>query len=59
MSQQAKPIHRLKDPDFRHAEAAMLRAAQKAQRLAREAGFEPVVRQSTQTEQPARTDPQE
>ena len=45
MSQHPEPVHRLKDPDFRQAEAAMKRAAEKAQRQAREAGLEPVVRQ--------------
>ncbi|MBF0155041.1 MAG: hypothetical protein HQL64_14975 [Magnetococcales bacterium] len=45
MSQHAEPLHRLTDPDFRQAEAALKRAAEKAQRQAREAGLEPVVRQ--------------
>ncbi|MEO5362430.1 MAG: hypothetical protein H7838_02210 [Magnetococcus sp. DMHC-8] len=46
MSQRDEPVHRLNDPDFRHAEVALKRAAEKAQRQAREAGLEPVVRQS-------------
>ncbi|MBF0419433.1 MAG: hypothetical protein HQL78_04630 [Magnetococcales bacterium] len=45
MTQPAEPVRRLNDPDFRRAEAALHRAAEKAQHLAREAGLEPVVRQ--------------
>lgn len=37
-------VRRLTNPDFRRAEVAMQRAAEKAQRQIREAGFEPVVR---------------
>lgn len=46
MSQHSEPAHRLQDHDFRQAEAAMKRAAEKAQHQAREAGLEPVVRQA-------------
>lgn len=52
MSQHLEPTHRLNDPDFRQAEAAMKRAAEKAQRQAREAGLEPVVRQTEETKKP-------
>lgn len=44
MSQQPEPVRRLANPDFRRAEVAIRRAAEKAQRQIREAGFEPVVR---------------
>ncbi|MBF0192829.1 MAG: hypothetical protein HQL99_17080 [Magnetococcales bacterium] len=44
MSQQPEPVRRLTNPDFRRAEVAIQRAAEKAQRQIREAGFEPVVR---------------
>ena len=47
MPQQTKPPFRLDDPDFRNADVALRRAAEKAQRKAREAGLEPVVRQPT------------
>lgn len=49
MSQQPESVRRLPDPDFRLAEIAMQRAAEKAQRRIREAGFEPVVRMPTPT----------
>lgn len=52
MSQHPEPVHRLKDPDFRQAEVAIKRAAEKAQRQAREAGLEPVVRQPEPTAKP-------
>ncbi|MBF0401528.1 MAG: hypothetical protein HQL90_12280 [Magnetococcales bacterium] len=52
MSQHDEPVRRLNDPDFRHAEAALKRAAEKAQRQAREAGLEPVVRQSQPVTKP-------
>ena len=45
MSQHPEKVKRLKDPDFRLAEVALQRAARKAQRLAREAGLEPVINQ--------------
>jgi len=35
--------HRLDDPDFRNAEVALRRAAEKAQERARQAGYEPVI----------------
>jgi hypothetical protein len=56
MSQHIDPVHRLKDPDFRQAEAALHRAAEKAQRQAREAGLEPIVRQPEPTEKPTKDD---
>jgi hypothetical protein len=37
-------VHQWVDPDFREAEAALRRAAKKAQRRAQEAGLEPIVR---------------
>lgn len=43
MHENTQTVHRLDDPDFRHAEIALRRAAIKAQRQAREAGLEPVV----------------
>ncbi|MEA3643581.1 MAG: hypothetical protein VBE63_27175 [Lamprobacter sp.] len=43
MQENTQTVHRLDDPDFRHAEIALRRAAMKAQRQAREAGLEPVV----------------
>lgn len=52
MSQQPEPVHRLKDPDLLQAEAALKRAAEKAQRQARDAGLEPVVRQPEPTAKP-------
>ena len=52
MSQYAESVQRLNDPDFRQAEAAMKRAAEKAQRQAQEAGLEPVVRQAEPTGKP-------
>ena len=57
MSQHSKPAHRLNDPDFRQAEAALRRAAEKAQRQARVAGLEPVVRHPEPTGQPDQTVP--
>lgn len=36
--------HRLDDPDFRNAEIALKRTAEKAQQLARAAGFTPVIK---------------
>lgn len=45
MTQPPKTVRRLNDPDLRHAEVALHRAAKKAQRRAREAGLEPVVYQ--------------
>ena len=35
--------HRLDDPDFRNAEVALRRAAEKAQERARQAGSEPII----------------
>ncbi|MBF0435748.1 MAG: type II toxin-antitoxin system HicB family antitoxin [Magnetococcales bacterium] len=43
MTQPAEPVRRLNDPDFRRAEAALHRAAAKAQQQAREAGLEPII----------------
>ena len=45
MSQRTEPARRLNDPDFRRAEAALHRAAAKAQQQARDAGLEPVILQ--------------
>jgi len=53
MPQKIKPPFRLDDPDFRNAEIALRRAAEKAQRQAREAGLEPVVRRPITTDQPS------
>ena len=52
MSQHAEPVHRLTDPDFRQAEAALHHAAEKAQQQAREAGLEPVIRRDPSEHQP-------
>ena len=38
----ARPPRRLEDPDFRNAEIAMQRAAERARRRARRIGTEPV-----------------
>ena len=35
--------HRLDDPDFRNAEVALRRAAEKAQERAKQAGSEPII----------------
>jgi predicted nucleotidyltransferase len=43
MHENTTTVYRLDDPDSRHAEVALRRAAIKAQRQAREAGLEPVV----------------
>lgn len=43
MHEDSDAVRRLDDPDFRHAEIALRRAAIKAQRQARKAGLEPVV----------------
>ncbi|MBF0610278.1 MAG: hypothetical protein G8345_03490 [Magnetococcales bacterium] len=52
-------VQRLNDPDFRLAEIAIKRAAEKAQRQIREAGFEPVIRHTPIiTEQPNKQVPQ-
>jgi len=50
MHEKTAAVHRLDDPDFRHAEIALERAARKAQRQAREAGLEPVVAARTTPE---------
>ena len=57
MSQHPEPEYRLNDPDFRQAEAALCRAAEKAQRQARMAGLEPVVRHPEPTEKLDQVDP--
>ncbi|MBF0184800.1 MAG: hypothetical protein HQM06_10490 [Magnetococcales bacterium] len=56
MSQPIEPVRRLNDPDFRLAEVALKRAAEKAQRQARDAGLEPVIRYPEPSTSPTLTE---